>query len=107
MTTSEATSRLSGMLLLSGVLVVPAFAGTVTVACDPDPAYKSPAMTLVYEGEAEGTLSIRRPSAGARLERWATTRREKGTRTTRWFRGEARLTGPRMACSRSGDGNYD
>lgn len=58
---SEAASRLSGMLLLSGILVVPASAETVTIACDADPAFNSPAMTFVYDGEAKGTLSIKAP----------------------------------------------
>ncbi len=61
MRTSEAASRLSGMLLLSGILTVSASAETVTVACDADPAFNAPAMTFVYDGEAEGTLSINAP----------------------------------------------
>lgn len=57
----ELAFQLSGVLILSGILAAPTEAGTTTVACDPDPAYNSPAMTFVYEGEAEGTLSIAGP----------------------------------------------
>ncbi len=61
MTTSEVASGLPCVLLLSGVLASPASAGTVTIPCDADPAYNSPAMTFVYDGETEGTLSIKAP----------------------------------------------
>ena len=55
------------MFLLSGVLAVPAAAATVTVACDADPAYNAPAMTFVYDGAAEGTLTITGPFGAMRL----------------------------------------
>jgi hypothetical protein len=58
---TEPASRLSGMLLLSGMIASPAVAGTITINCDADPAYNSPPMTFVYDGEAEGTLSIKGP----------------------------------------------
>jgi hypothetical protein len=43
------------------VLAAPGHAETVTIACEPNPAFNAPEMTLVYEGEAEGTLTITAP----------------------------------------------
>ena len=58
---TEMTLRLSSVLLLSGMLSTAVAAGTITINCDADPAYNSPPMTFVYDGEAEGTLSIKGP----------------------------------------------
>ena len=45
-------------LALAGVIVAPAAAETIVISCDADLMFKAPEMTLVYEGEAEGTLSV-------------------------------------------------
>ena len=58
---SEVATRLSGVFLLSGMLAGPASAETITIACEPNPSFNAPEMTLVYEGEAEGTLTITAP----------------------------------------------
>jgi hypothetical protein len=65
--TSEAGFRLSGYASAFRHLAVPASAETVTIPCDADPAFNSPAMTFVYDGEAEGTMSITAPFGEIRL----------------------------------------
>jgi hypothetical protein len=55
------SARWSTLLLLSGILAQPALAETLTVACDADQRFNAPEMTLVYEGEAEGTLTVTAP----------------------------------------------
>jgi hypothetical protein len=60
MRVSQVAWRLSG-ILLTGMLVTPAAAGRTTIPCDADPAFNSPAMTFVYDGDAEGTLKISGP----------------------------------------------
>jgi hypothetical protein len=46
---------------LGGVGVSAAQAETVTIACEANPAFNAPEMKVVYEGEAEGTLTITAP----------------------------------------------
>jgi hypothetical protein len=48
-------------LTLAGAVVAPASAETIAIACDANPTFNAPAMTLVYDGEAEGTLTITAP----------------------------------------------
>jgi hypothetical protein len=48
-------------LVLAAIFAAPAYAETVSIACEANPALNAPAMTIVYEGEAEGTLTITAP----------------------------------------------
>ena len=55
----RAAAGIPGVLVFAGALS--AHAGSITVACEPNPAFNAPAMTLVYQGGAEGTLTIKAP----------------------------------------------
>ena len=61
-------------------LVATARAGTTTLECAANPAFNSPEMTLVYEGEAEGTLTITAPFGTMSLP--ATMESREGTDET-------------------------
>lgn len=50
-------AAISGLLILAA----PGQAETVTIACEANSAFNAPEMTIVYEGEAEGTLTITAP----------------------------------------------
>jgi hypothetical protein len=52
---------LSGLLIPAGACVATAHAGTITIACEADRLFNAPAMTIVFAGEAEGTLTITAP----------------------------------------------
>jgi hypothetical protein len=49
---------LAGALLFVSQSVAPVEAETVSIACDANPAFNAPEMTIVYEGEADGTLTV-------------------------------------------------
>jgi hypothetical protein len=67
---------------ISGLLVpaVPGHAETVTIACEANPTLNAPEMTIVYEGEAEGTLTIAAPFGEMSLP--ATKESREGTDET-------------------------
>ena len=48
-------------VVLVGLCAAPASAETIILTCEAKPAFNAPAMTLVYEGEAKGTLTIAAP----------------------------------------------
>jgi hypothetical protein len=48
----------AALLAVCVALPAPAFAETISIACEASPMFGSDAMELVYEGEAEGTLTI-------------------------------------------------
>jgi hypothetical protein len=50
-----------GLALPAGVWGLPASAEAIAIACAANPALNAPAMTLVYEGAASGTLTITAP----------------------------------------------
>ena len=58
---AKAAARIFGLVTLSGMLAAPAYAETVTIACEANATLNAPDMTIVYEGEAEGTLTITAP----------------------------------------------
>jgi hypothetical protein len=66
-----------GLVSLAGVWGLPASAETIAIACVANPALNAPAMTLVYEGEADGTLTITAPFGEIVLP--ATLERRSGT----------------------------
>jgi hypothetical protein len=55
------TAAISVALTGICVCVAPASAETITLICEANPAFNAPAMTLVYEGDAKGTLTITAP----------------------------------------------
>ena len=72
------TSRsVAGILVGLACPFAPAHAETITLACEANPAFNAPAMTLVYEGEAKGTLTITAPFGEMRFPASKSTR--KGT----------------------------
>jgi hypothetical protein len=58
-------------------LAAPGHAETVTIACEANPTLNTPEMTIVYEGEAEGTLTITAPFGAMSLP--ATKEDREGT----------------------------
>jgi hypothetical protein len=64
-------------LVLVAIFAAPAYAETVSIACKANTALNAPAMTIVYEGEAEGTLTIAAPFGEMRLP--ATKEDREGT----------------------------
>jgi len=54
-------AAMSGLLVLAGTPAPAAQAGTITIACEADRLFNAPAMTIVFTGEAEGTLTITAP----------------------------------------------
>jgi hypothetical protein len=52
---------LSTVIAVSGIAVTPSRAETVTIACEANPAFNAPEMTIVYDGDDEGTLTITAP----------------------------------------------
>ncbi len=60
--------------------LAPAHAATTTLQCEANPTFNAPAMTLVYEGEAEGTLTITAPFGTMSLP--ATKQSREGTDET-------------------------
>lgn len=52
---------ISASLALLSLFAAPACAGTTTTACEANPTFNAPAMTLVHEGEAAGMLTITAP----------------------------------------------
>ena len=62
------------------VLAAPGHAETVTIACEANPVLNAPDMMIVYEGEAEGTLTIAAPFGEMSLP--ATKESREGTDET-------------------------
>ncbi len=78
MSLGKVAPGLSRLLLLTGLLwAQSAHAETITIACEASPVWNAPAMTIVYEGEAEGTLTIAAPFGEMRLP--ATKESRQGT----------------------------
>lgn len=70
-------AKVSGVLVFAGGCALPAHAERIVIACEPNPALNASEMTLVYEGEAEGTLTITAPFGEMNLA--ATKESREGT----------------------------
>jgi hypothetical protein len=68
---------MSAALALSTLFAAPAYAETIAIDCEANPTFNAPAMTLVYDGEAEGTLTITAPFGEMSLP--ATRENRQGT----------------------------
>jgi hypothetical protein len=55
------TLRVAAEIFGLVALAAPGHAETVTIACEANPTLNAPEMTIVYEGEAEGTLTVTAP----------------------------------------------
>ena len=67
MGTLGVVARVSGILVLAATFALPASAERIAIACEGNPTLNAPAMTIVYDGEADGTLTITAPFGEMRL----------------------------------------
>jgi hypothetical protein len=72
--------RTSTFLAWTLALATIARAGTTTLQCEANPALNAPEMTIVYEGETQGTLTIKAPFGEMSLP--ATMESRQGTDET-------------------------